>query len=345
MAYRFKLDEPVEKAVRRIARSQIDQALDELGAAEILAKGVHESRKSLKRLRALLRLVAPSMGANKAKARNAALRDIGLLLESRREADVCLETLAKLEQSVEAEDLGLLAPLRDSLILKEMAGSAPLDPEIAAQARACLIEEARRFSKIRIKGKAFETMSGGLEDSYRAGRRAFAKSTRTPTSETVHDLRKTVQWHWRQMSLLSRAWPDEFQARIASARELSQILGDDHDLAMLEQAALSLGLSSGQMAELSRICHTRQTALRGVAHPLCGRLFAETPGAFRRRMAAYWDFGRRAKPAKDIDSRLPKTGESAQSGPSSDGPTRISKASAPRLASKTPGPSRSQRRV
>ena len=345
MAYRFKLNEPVEKAVRRIVRSQIDQALDELSAEEILAKGVHESRKSLKRMRALIRLIAPAMGSKKAKARNAALRDIGLLLESRREADVCLDTLSQLEQTVDTGDLAALAGLRDRLISNEMAGAALLDPAIAEQARAALIEEARRFSKIRIKGKGFAALSEGLEDSYRAGRRALAKATRTPTSETVHDLRKTVQWHWRQMSLLSRAWPDEFQARIAAARELSQILGDDHDLAMLEQAACGLGLPAAQMAEISSICLTRQTALRTIAHPLCGRLFAETAGAFRRRMAAYWDFGRRALPAKDNDIKRPKTAESGPLGPSSPAPAGISKASEPRLASKTPGPSPSQRRA
>ena len=46
-------------------------------------------------------------------------------------------------------------------------------------------------------------------------------------------MRKAVQWHWRQMSLLGRAWPDEFAVRVTAARELSQMLGDDHDLAML----------------------------------------------------------------------------------------------------------------
>ena len=345
MAYRFKSDEPFEKALRRIARSQIDQALDELSAVDVLAKGVHESRKSLKRLRALIRLTAPAMGAKNARARNAALRDIGRLLESRREADVCLETLSRLEQTVAPEVRDALAPLRDGMMAQEMARPAPLDPQIAAQARALLIEEAKRFSKVRIKGKGFEALSRGLEDSYRAGRRALAKATDKPATETVHELRKTVQWHWRQMSLLSRAWPDEFQARIAAARELSQILGEDHDLAMLEQSAHGLGLPAAQVADISRICQTRQLALRAIAEPLCRRLLAEPPGAFRRRMAAYWDFSRQPKSAEGTHSQRPKTAETAPPGSSTEAPAGISQASAPRLAAKTPGPSRSQRRV
>ena len=32
------------------------------------------------------------------------------------------------------------------------------------------------------------------------------------------------------MSLLARAWPDEFAVRVSAARELSQMLGDDQGL-------------------------------------------------------------------------------------------------------------------
>lgn len=67
MPYRFKIDEPVEKGFRRIAREQVDAALQELAAPEVQPKGVHECRKSLKRLRALVRLAASALGDDKAQ--------------------------------------------------------------------------------------------------------------------------------------------------------------------------------------------------------------------------------------------------------------------------------------
>ncbi len=42
MPYRFKINEPVEKGFRRIAREQLDAALAELAAPEIAPSGVHE---------------------------------------------------------------------------------------------------------------------------------------------------------------------------------------------------------------------------------------------------------------------------------------------------------------
>ena len=58
---------------------------------------MHETRKALKRLRALLRLVRPAMGEAAFKQENAQLRDIGLSLSGARDRHVLLETVNKLE--------------------------------------------------------------------------------------------------------------------------------------------------------------------------------------------------------------------------------------------------------
>ena len=75
MPYRFKIDEPVEKGFRRIAREQLDIAFTELAppAPNILPTGVHECRKALKRMRALVRLATPALGQRKARRRARAL--------------------------------------------------------------------------------------------------------------------------------------------------------------------------------------------------------------------------------------------------------------------------------
>ena len=62
----FRLDpaEPVPDEVRRVARGRIDHALDELrGRADSTREeAVHEARKDMKKLRALLRLVRGELG-------------------------------------------------------------------------------------------------------------------------------------------------------------------------------------------------------------------------------------------------------------------------------------------
>ncbi len=336
MAYRFKLEESVNKGFKRIARDQIELALAALSATEIAPAGVHESRKALKRLRALIRLAAPAIGAKAARQHNVWLRDAGRMLSQQRDEAVTRETLAKLEAAGSADAVATLAPLRAVLDAALPDNGAGLDLETAGHARTSLAKEAKRLHKTKFKGRGFAALEKGLEASYRAGRRALEKAYGAQTDEAFHELRKTVQWHWRQMSLLSRAWPEVFLVRIAAARELSQILGDDHDLAMLEQAAVRCGtIDAAALDKIHLLRRDRQTVLREAARARADRLFAEPPRLFVRRMAAYWEAGSRIKP-------WPEPKAPAESGPGS-GPVAV--VSAPRLAAKTPGDAPSQRRA
>jgi CHAD domain-containing protein len=352
MPYRFKIDEPVEKGFRRIAREQLDTALAELAAPEIQPGGVHECRKALKRMRALVRLVGPALGNDKAKKRTKALSEAARLLAGRRDQAVLLDTVAKLASETGTDGALALAPLKAHFA--QTFGDAPqsLDPDSAAKARMQLLREAKKFAHMRLRQRGFAAIEGGLEKSYRRARKALKIAYSEPSDETFHTLRKSVQWHWRQMSLLARAWPDEFAVRVAAARELSQILGDDHDLAMLIGATASAkDLSDEQKDAVVSLCERRQQGLRTAAENRAERLFAEAPRAFVKRMSAYWKFGR-VVPLSDV---VPKAwqGEAQTARPqpvshpdhqpaTSDGKQAPSK---PRLAVKAAASAPSQRRA
>src|SRR4029079_11449710 len=117
----------------------------------------------------------------------------------------------------------------------------------------------------------------GLERSYRRARRAFSAAYRNPSDEAFHEWRKGAQAHWRQMTLLSRAWPDYLGARAAEARNLSQLLGDDHDLEVLVAFVPSepgAAMRGEQAALIERAARQRQGELRLTARPYGERLFA-----------------------------------------------------------------------
>ena len=92
---------------------------------------------------------------------------------------------------------------------------------------------------------------------------------------------------------LARAWPDEFAVRVDAARELSQVLGDDHDLAMLIGAtAKAEDISYDDKEAIIALCLRKQQTLRAAAENRVERLFAEPAKVFMKRMAAYWKFAR-----------------------------------------------------
>ena len=82
--------------MRRMALDQVDLAIDllERSAAGVVdERTVHETRKALKRLRALLRLLRAELGEETFARENAALRDIAARLAGARDAEVMLATL------------------------------------------------------------------------------------------------------------------------------------------------------------------------------------------------------------------------------------------------------------
>ncbi len=349
MPYRFKIDEPVEKGFRRIAREQLDASLAELAGPQVGAISVHECRKALKRLRALVRLASDAIGNAKAGRRTKALGEIAKLLSGRRDQTVMLQPIGKL--AVEGPDAAdALAPLNAGLPAHAGDQSAALDVDIAARARLLLLQEAKKFARMRFGKRGFAALEGGLEKSYRQARKATKYAYDEPTDENFHNLRKAVQWHWRQMSLLARAWPDEFAVRGSAARELSQLLGDDHDLAMLIGAASTAADMSVEQKEAAvALCQRQQQVLRATAEFRAKRLFAETPQAFIKRVSAYWRYSRSLDPRVDIPAPTRQVTQPDDAAPAADGqiaaPDKRPAPSKPRLAAKSVPSTPSQRRA
>lgn len=294
MAFRFKLDETMQKGLQRISREQFAIALGELDSDAVMPLNVHQARKVLKRLRGLLRLIGPSLGRKVQRTRNASLRDIGRLLAGRRDSAVMVQTLDKLAADAATEDKALLEPLVSRFSAANHDLSGPLENEIRDEVRAQLFTEAKAFRKLKVKGKGFAVVDEGLKATYGRGRTALKAAYKKESDEAFHELRKMVQAHWRQMSILSMAWPEMLDVRVAAARELSQVLGDDHDLAALVAYVKSdAELEASVKQTVTRLAQGRQKQLRDGARYQLERLYAEPPGAFAARIGDYWRTARR----------------------------------------------------
>jgi CHAD domain-containing protein len=294
MAFRFRLGEPFDEGFRRIALEQIDRAQSQLAQADDQSVAIHESRKALKRVRALLRLMRPAIGDEIFRRENSDLRDIGLSLSGARDRHVLLETAMKLDAMGRFERRSVADNLRQT-ILGAGTESEPVRMKAAAERLAGVRD---RLSTVTATGSGFAIVGEGLEKSYRTARRAFRHAYAEPSDEAFHEWRKGAQRHWRQMSLLSRAWPELLEARVGEARALSQLLGDDHDLAVLvafvhSEAAASLRKETAAIVETA--ARGRQEELRAAAHPRGDRLFATGARQLRKNIGEYWEAAARLK--------------------------------------------------
>ncbi len=93
------------------------------------------------------------------------------------------------------------------------------------------------------------------------------------------------------MQLLTPCWPSELSARADAARSLSQLLGDDHDVAMLMHLVSTPTMTFGSPEETTAFmkrCRKRHKAIRKEARIKGERLFVEKARPFAARIHAYW---------------------------------------------------------
>jgi CHAD domain-containing protein len=296
-AFRLNPAEPVPDEVRRVARGRIDNALEELrGKSDSTREeAVHEARKDMKKLRALLRLVRGELGDRVYNAENACFRDTARELAGVRDADVMLATLADLEERY-GELPGAASRLRPALVAHRFRMSAgSLKP--ASQAAAETLAEAReRVADWPLDTDGFEAFEDGLGRSYRQGRRAFRAAEKLGSAEHMHEWRKRVKDLWYHLLLLQDTWKPVMSALADEAHELSDRLGDDHDLAVLldwaHRHASALDGSDPVLRGFDVILQSRRRELQEEAFAYGARLYADKPSVFVGRLEGWWDASR-----------------------------------------------------
>jgi CHAD domain-containing protein len=294
MAFWFKRQQNERKGVRRIVREEVAVALRVIHGTALTDSAVHAVRKSLKRQRALLRCAAPALGHKTARQLDRYVREIARVLAPRRDSDVTRDALKQLDDQARPDERAAIQAL-SALLNSQSGDTSKLTDEATLQKlRSMLAEFGTRFEAARLKGRGMSPYISGMTQTYREGRKAFKTAYREPADEAFHILRKNVQAHWRHMALLSRAWPSAFDARIALARDISRLLGDDHDLALLKEQ--SAKLSDHDRGIICKLCDERQQALREKAQARCALLYVERAADFEARMSAVWKFGRSVMP-------------------------------------------------
>lgn len=276
MAYAFEQHEPVSVAIPRIMNEQIARAREHLIDPDLRPeKRVHEARKRFKEIRALLRLVRNPLGEMFA-SENAWYRDIGRDLSAVRDADAVLEAVAKLE-------LPRLLRARVRRTLNKNRTHPPVEGLIANAEKQLVVAQSRIALWPRFDD-SFDTLADGLRRNYRGGRLAM-KHAKAP--DELHEWRKFTKTHWYHVQLLRNLWPPVMKACGGALDDLSDALGDHHDLHVLGRSI------DPPPQELLDTITAKQLELERKATELGARIYAEKPNAWLARMRNYWNAWRR----------------------------------------------------
>jgi CHAD domain-containing protein len=281
------------EALRETARRMIAHARAVIAApAESDTLAVHEFRREMKRWRAFLRLLQPLLGAVGARLRTEA-RDLARALASARNARSALDALADLgEEALSARSRASIAARLDAL--REAAEGVSLTPELRGQIDAALAAAAAAVEHWPVQAVDFADLAARLAEGYRRARRTIPKDWSAAPAEEVHALRQRVVVHRYQMELIEPLWPRFGRFWVAEAQRLRDRLGHFQDLEMLAALTAPHQPLAPWRSRLTPLIAARQAEHLRAAARLAGRLFAESPRGFRRRLLALWDLQARA---------------------------------------------------
>ena len=293
MGYYFQAGEPVAGGVRRVAKEQLDRALEALSGGE-QKLDIHGARKSLKKVRGLLRLVRDRLDAS-FRVENSAIRDAGRVLSPLRDAEALVEGFDALRDQFEGElPTETYDFLGQALVeRRERIRKTQCDAESrVADVRNRIREARRRAGKWKLKSRGFDALEPGFRDVFRSARKNMAKAYADPTDERFHEWRKRVKDHWYHVRLLKDTWPAMLEVRQTAMKQLSDMLGDDHDMTVLGEVVRAEPelLPNAETCEpFLQVIDRRKRELREEAELLGRRLFAGTPKSHGKQLRAYWE--------------------------------------------------------
>jgi CHAD domain-containing protein len=293
MAYRLERGESVIAGLKRVVQDEIESAGTRLaGDKSGRDEAIHDARKSIKKVRALLRLVSAELGGVYPRE-NARLRDIAGKLSEFRDGFVLVETFDDLKKKFKSETRNKLRPIRAGLIKKRNEGGREEAVRIMLDhASAALRRAAKRVQDWPLETEGFAALGPGLERTYRAGRAALKRVRENPGPESYHDLRKRVKDHWYHIRLLESVWTGAMTPYEKSLKELETWLGNDHNLAVLRDRIVAEPAFYGEQKDIDlmlELIRKYQKELREQSLSLAERIYEEKPRAFTNRIKQFWD--------------------------------------------------------
>jgi CHAD domain-containing protein len=294
MAYRFKHGQTVPQNVKRIASAELGSAIEHLRGKVGVSRedAVHEVRKSLKKARALLRLVKSDLG-DFFDDENVQLRDTGKQLSDLRDASALVVTLDDLRKQANGSASGApMSKVRQVLTehkrnLEEEAGTQKLLPRLASS----LVRARRSIRYWPLKTDGFTAIEAGIEKSFRDGKKALAEARRTGKREDFHEWRKRAKDLWYQIRLLQKMGAGELDGHERALKALEDALGNDLNLAILSERVQALAAGNGTRAKAAAVNKAIESArgeLRRRALKIGDAIYSEKPKAFTREIGKLW---------------------------------------------------------
>jgi CHAD domain-containing protein len=278
---------PLDPTVLRAALLAIlDAAVARLGhGRRTTDRQIHDTRRALKRARALLSLLRPVLSREDHRFCKGQLIDAGRALADLRDERVLQQTLRRMWR------LAGLPPSSPTLRRLDRKFDKADDVQDDERRVICASIAARSMSAARqclgstsLLSTSTSLLGERLRKIYRRGRRQFRSLGPSRPSTEWHEWRKLVKQYEYILEVPGPGLSGPIDAAVQTAHALAHRLGEDHDLAMLLD---KLGASSTGRQPSRRLVEAiedRRQSLQRLALTIGAELYADPPREIERRL-------------------------------------------------------------
>lgn len=267
---------------------------------------VHESRKAIKKVRSLLRLVRSELSGKVFSYEDKTLRDTGRLISEIRSSFTVVEAVLlvrdlygeMLADGIFEELISGLTRRRDLIELRALEDPKLIERVVGNMERAWhrysawpTDPDARKVYGMGIRD-SFKSIEPGLELTYSRGRTEMVAAYTRPTIANFHHWRKRAKYLRYQMEFLVPLWPEVVVGMAITLERLGDLLGEDHDLAeliTLLHERPDICPNPRERSLFSALVTQRRAELQLAAEILGRRIYAESPETLRLRFGEYWE--------------------------------------------------------
>lgn len=247
---------------------------------------VHEIRTRIKQLRSLLKLVRSDLGEPRYQRTKRCLQQVSKPLAGIRDAKVMLSTCDRILQRWDRADRARLRTTLQRRLVSARLKTSPTKRRLLAMK---LVTAQRMLADWPESHAGWKSLSRGLRRGYARGRDALEIARSAPSDANFHELRKRAKDLLYTCAFLRKGSPHA-TSLLTDLRRFTELLGTDHDMAMLQRAAATDRLVRREplRGHLCRLAVREQIALRELAFRIGARIYNAAPAAFTRRVHRDW---------------------------------------------------------
>ncbi|MGK7394430.1 MAG: CHAD domain-containing protein [Candidatus Cyclobacteriaceae bacterium M3_2C_046] len=293
MGYKIDIkDQTTGAGLKRIAHEQLGKALYKLNHLDHNHQEVvHDTRKRFKKLRALLRMVKEQAG-KKYRKQNGFYRNLSRKLSAVRDTvstlKIAQKTYDKFPDLLSETDFlpvkGQLEERKQDLESKHLK-----EQDVLTQVRSNLIDGIEMTEKLPVEKLHLDDLGKNLNKVYQRGYKSFRTAYKEPSDENFHEFRKRVKYLWYHTRIYGPIWKKYYKGVAAELKQLSDYLGDDHDLSVLKEILENnLETNPEQMKHWLTAIEAFQKELRLKALTLSARIYYRKPKKHLKKIIHDW---------------------------------------------------------